>query len=163
MSLEEFDYGGDDNTSAPETKSLNELDDLLGTSGTEDRRPRKHKSLLAELNMRVMLQVAVAVVLLSVAGVMLVRDVWARQTRDTAFRRMIDANGRREYLRAIEAAEKFLTQMPLNGSRDVREENVVSLYSEALVHWVAQQSGKLDPSALARVARYQQLVKSHDK
>lgn len=165
MTPEEFDYGGDDDSKTPTrgTKTLNELDELLGASGTEEKRAPKRSPLLAELDLRVTLQVAVAVVLLSVAGVLLIRGAWARQTRDTSFRQMVDAAGRREYLSVIEAAEKFLTHMPLNGSRDAREEQVVSLYSEALVHWVAQQPGKLDAAATARVERYRQLVKSHEK
>lgn len=163
MSSEEFDYGSDeDNTSAHEARSSNEIDDLLGTPGTTHRRLAKRGSPLAELDIRVTLQVVVAILLLSVAGVMAVRDVSARQTRDTAFRQMMEANSQRDYLHVIEAAEKFLTQMPLNGSRDVREENVVNLYSAAIVHWVAQQPGKLDTNVLARIARYRQLVKSQD-
>jgi hypothetical protein len=163
MSLETFDYGDDDDSLTPEVKSFNELDDLFGTSGAEQQRSTKHNSLLTELNIRVMLQLVVAVLLLAVAGVLLVRDVWARQARDTAFHQMVDATGRGEYLRVIEGAEKFLTRSPLNGSNDAREANVVSLYSEALMHWVAQQPGKLDTAALAYVRRYQQLVKSGDK
>ena len=155
-----FRSGGDD-SAARATKPLNELDDLLGTSGGERHRPA-HNSLLTELDMRVMLQMVVAVVLLAVAGGLLARDVWARQARDTAFRQMMDANGRREYLHVIEGAEKFLTHPPTSGGKDAREANVVSLYSEALVHWVAQQPGKLDADTLAHVARYKQLVKSKD-
>lgn len=163
MSLEKFDYGDDEDSSSSATTPLGELDELLGTSGGEHRGQPRRNSLLAELNMRVILQVAMAVVLLAVAGGLLAREAWARQARDTAFKQMTEANGRREYLHIIEGAEKFLTHLPGNGSKDARQANVVNLYSEALVHWVAQQPGKLDAPALARVERYKQLVKSNDQ
>ncbi|HEX8140680.1 MAG TPA: hypothetical protein VF544_24145 [Pyrinomonadaceae bacterium] len=165
MSLGTFDYGGDDDSSAREKSPLGELDDLLGMGGAADERRRANPrpSLLAELDMRVMIQVAAAVVLLLVAGGLLARDIWARHARDAAFRQMLEANSRGESLHVIESAEKFLTHRPLNGSRDAREADVVGLYSEALVHWVAEQPGKLDANALAHVARYKQLVKAGNK
>jgi hypothetical protein len=166
MSTGPFDYGDDDDdSSARGNNSFNELDDILGTSGAEHRRPppSPRNSLLADLDMRVILQVVVAVVLLALAGGLVARDAWARRARDTAFNQMVDATGKREYLRVIEGAEKFLTHPPSNGGKDAREANVVSLYSEALVHWVAQQPGKLDDTALKRIGRYKQLVKSTDK
>ncbi|HVG33779.1 MAG TPA: hypothetical protein VM911_11880 [Pyrinomonadaceae bacterium] len=163
MPFETIDYGGDDDSTSRESGPPNELDDIFGTPVTERRRPPARASLLAELDMRVMLQVLVAFVLLLVAGGLLARDVWVRKARDTAFRQMVDANSRREYLHVIEGAEKFLSHAPLNGSRDAREADVISLYSEALVHWVAQQPGKLDSNALAHVSRYKQLVKNSNK
>jgi hypothetical protein len=165
MSLETFDYGGDD-SSTEEVEAPNELDNLFdpsATSDTKQRPPRGNNSLLAELNMRIVLQVVVAVVLLAVAGGLLARDVWARSARDTAFRQMIESNDRREYVRVIEAAESFLNNQPLNRNSDNRETTVVSLYGEALVHWVAQQPGQLNPDAHARIARYKKLVKSPDQ
>jgi hypothetical protein len=161
MSFDTFDYGGDDESAARATKPLSEFDDLLGTSGAERARAPAHNSLLANLDMRVMVQVVVAVVLLIVASGIFARDAWARQARDTAFRQMTDAQGRREYLRVIEGAEKFLTHQPLNGGNDPRAPNVVNLYSEALVHWVAQQPA-LDDGARAHIKRYEQLVKNMD-
>ena len=113
--------------------------------------------------MRVTVQVVVAVILLTVAGGLIIRDSWARRVRDTAYRQMLDANSRREYLRVIEGAENFLTHESLNGSSDTREGGVISLYSEALVHWVAQRPGKLDADAHTQIARYKKLVKSPDK
>ncbi len=163
MSREPFDYGGDDDSPSRSTDPLSELDAMLGTSGAEPRQRPAHSSLLAELDMRVIIQVVVAVVLIAVVGGLLARDAWARHARDTAFRQMMDANDRRDYLRVIQGAEKFLTNPPRNDSSDARKANVVSLYSEALMHWVAQQPGKLDANAHAHIARYKQLVKITDK
>lgn len=163
MPLNPFDYG-DDDSSARDSTPLNELDELLGApSGDGARRPSPGNSLAAELDMRVAMQAVAAVVLLAVAGGLLARDAWSRRARAEAFRQMTEAGARREHLRVIVGAEKFLTHRPLNGSRDAREADAVGLYSEALVHWVAQQPGKLDDTARAHITRYNQLVKSGDK
>lgn len=163
MSQDPFDYGGHDDSPARAATSLDGLDELLGVSGVEPRPKPTHNSLLAELDMRITLQVVVAVILLAAAGGLLAREMWARQARDTAYSQMLEASGRREYLRVMEGAEKFLTHQPLNGSGDMRAANAVNLYSEALVHWVAQQPDTLDDAARARVARHKQLVNSKDR
>jgi hypothetical protein len=161
MNSDPFDYGGDDDSPTKDATPSNQLDEIFGSSDSEHPRPNHQPN--GGLGMRVTVQVVVAVILLTLAGGLLARDVWARRTRDTAFRHMIDANNKREYLRVMEAAEKFLTYKSLNGSGDTREGGVANLYGEALVHWVAQQPGKLDANAHAHVARYKKLVKNPDK
>ena len=157
----EIDYGADDDSSTRDAAAPNEYADIFGQSDSE--RPRPSRLPDAGLDMRVTVQVVVAVILLVIAGGLLARDAWSRRARDTAFHQAIEANSKREYLRVIQAAESFLTHQSVNGGRDSREDGVVSLYSEALVHWVAQQPGQLDANAHARVARYKQLVKSPAK
>lgn len=162
MSSDSFDYWGD----APARDAappLNDLDDLLGGGGAEPPRPAARESSFTDLGMRVILQVAVAAVLLTVAAGMFTHDILARRKRDAAFQQVLTANDRREYLRVIDGAEQFLTSRPLNAAADGREESVVGLYSEALVHWVAQRPGKLDPDALARVERFKRLTNSRGK
>lgn len=156
MPLETFDYGND-HESPGNDRPISELDDLFGTSAGEPRR-RPARDPLGNLDMRVAIQVVVAIILVVVAGALLARDAWARQARDNAFRQMNEANSRHEYARVVEAAERFLTSQPFNRTKDDREPNVVSLYSEALVHWVAQQPGPLDDKTRAHVTRYKQLV-----
>lgn len=159
MDSDIFDYG--DESSRRDADSPAELGDLFGQSEPARRQPSRPPG--SGLDMRVTVQVVIAVVLLIIAGALLARDAWSRRARDTAFHQIIEANNKREYLRVIEAAENFLSHQPLNGSRDAREGGIVSLYSEALVHWVAQQPGSLDAKAHAHIARYKQLVKSPDK
>lgn len=161
MSSDIFDYGDDDDSSSQAASIPNELGDIFSSPDSAFRKGPKR--LEPGWETRIMVQVAAAVVLLAVAGGLLARDAWARRARDTAFRQMIDANSRRDYRRVIEAAESFLTHKPLNRSGDIREASVVGIYSEALVHWVAQQPGKLDSNVLSHVTRYKQLVKSPDK
>lgn len=162
MPLEDFDYGSDEDLSSTASTSNGELDTFFGVSGGEQRRAPKRQSVLAELNTRVILQVAVAVVLLAIGGGLLAREAWARRARDMSFKQMTEAREKREHLRIIEGAEKFLTHLPSNSS-DAREADVINLYSEALVHWVANQPGNLDAPALARVERFKKLVKDGEK
>jgi hypothetical protein len=161
MTSDIFDYGGDDASSSQSASMPKELGDIFSPADPAPRKGRNRIDL--GWDTRILVQVAVAVVLLAVAGGLLARNAWARHARDTAFRQMIEANSRRDYRRVIEAAESFLTHKPLNRSGDIREASVVGIYSEALVHWVAQQSGKLDANVLGHVTRYKQLVKSPDK
>ncbi len=106
---------------------------------------------------------ALAAVLLAAAAGLFAHDLLARRKRDAAFQQVLAANDRREYLRVIDGAEQFLTNRPLSGAADGREEGVVGLYSEALVHWVAQRPGQLDADALARVERFRRLTKGRGK
>jgi hypothetical protein len=161
MEPEIFDYGDEEDSSRQNNNTASELGDIFGPPDTDQ--PRTSVRTNAGLDMRVTVQVVVAVILLVVAGGLLARDAWSRRARDTAFHQVIEANSKRDYLRVIQAAESFLTHQSVNGGRDAREDGVVSLYSEALVHWVAQQPGQLDANAHARVARYKQLVKSPAK
>jgi hypothetical protein len=161
MALEPFDYGTD--SAASHTDPLNDLDEMLGGSGSARPRPPSRESAFADLGMRVILQVAVAVLLLAAAVGLFVYDTRARQKRDAAFQQVLSANDQREYLRVIEGAEQFLSNSSLNGADDGREESIVGLYKEALVHWVAQRPGGLDADALARVERFKRLAKSRGK
>lgn len=161
MALEPFDYGTD--SAAVNIDPRNDLDELLGGTGAARPRQPSRESALTDLGMRVILQVAVAVILLAAAAGLFAYDIRARQKRDAAFQQVVSAHDRREYLRVIEGAEQFLTNPPLRGPRDGREESVVGLYSEALVHWVAQRPGSLDADALARVERFKRMVNGRGK
>jgi hypothetical protein len=161
MNSDIFDYGDDDPSSSQTASVPNELGDIFSATAPAPRKGTK--KFESGWETRIFVQVAVAVALLAVAGGLLARDAWARHARDTAFLQMTDANSRREYPRVIEAAETFLTHKPLNRGGDAREASVVGIYSEALVHWAAQQPGKLDANVLTHIARYKQLVKSTEK
>jgi hypothetical protein len=160
MNSEDFDYGSLD-SSSPKDKTPNEHSDIFESFDTE---PQQRSSRTIDgLNIRVMIQVVCAVILLAVAGTILGREAWMRRTRDAAVRQIDEANSRRDYLSVIKAAEDFLTHPSTNGSRDEREATVKKLYGQALVHWVAQYPTKLDANAHECIARYKRLVKSPDK
>jgi hypothetical protein len=159
MNLDDFDYGAL-GSPAPQTGTARELSE---TEVLTDERPKRSSSFLEHLDTRVAVQVVVAVILVAAGVGLFVRETWARQIRDAAVRQIETANDRSDYLSVIKASENFLSHPPINGARDAREGTVVNRYSEALVHWVAQQPAKLDAKANERIARYKQLVKSPNK
>ena len=85
MNSEDFDYGSLDSSSQKD-ETPNELSDIFGSF---DGEPQQRSSrTLDGLNVRVMVQVVVAVILLAVAGTILGREAWMRRTRDAAVRQI---------------------------------------------------------------------------
>jgi len=158
MNLDDFDYGAL-GSPTPETGTAGEL----SARDLTDDTPKRSSSFIEHVDMRVAVQAVVAIILVAVAGGLFARETWARHIRDAAIRQIETASDRSDYLSVIKASENFLSHPPINGSRDAREATVINLYSEALVHWVAQQPAKLDEKGNERIARYKQLVKSPDK
>ena len=61
------------------------------------------------------------------------------------------------YIDTSGGAEAYFSNTPLSG-KDVRDERVIDLYSQALVRWFVGREGELDADALQHIERYQTLV-----
>ncbi|HEU4710818.1 MAG TPA: hypothetical protein VFS76_04595 [Pyrinomonadaceae bacterium] len=113
--------------------------------------------LLSKRERRLKLQVAAAVVIFLVAGVVFLVDLRARSVRTASYQSILQGETNGNYLQVIDGAEAFLSH-PLVMLADDRDAEVVKRYSEALVMWVARQPGEGTPEITTRVERYQQLV-----
>lgn len=101
----------------------------------------------------------VAIILLLTGGVLGLREWWARSTRDQAFVQMLQSADHQQHLGVIEAAEEFLTNMPLFG-KDTRTQRVLDYYDQSLVHWLIESRDQHKANTEERINRYERLVGS---
>jgi len=106
---------------------------------------------------RVKVQAIAAVALVLLGTGLIGRETFARQSRDAAYAQLEAASRDQQYLKVIDSAEQFLTHLPLSGT-DARREEVITVYGEALVRWVAAQLGQISADGLVHADRYRQLT-----
>lgn len=104
-------------------------------------------------------QVIVATVLLVTAGGLTIHDTSVRSARDAAYQQILEAEQQQDYLKVVKEAEVFFANTPLSG-KDGRNQQVMQLYSKALVRWVAQQEDQLNDNAQEHLKRYQAVMNS---
>ncbi|NEO44390.1 MAG: hypothetical protein F6K55_09740 [Moorea sp. SIO4A3] len=113
--------------------------------------------LFSHQDIRIKVQAAVASVLVLTAGGLTIQDKLIRSTRDTAYRQILEAEQQQDHLSVIKGAEKFFANSPISG-KDQRDRQVMQLYSEALVRWVAQQEDPLDHKDQKHLDRYRAAI-----
>lgn len=113
--------------------------------------------LMSRRDLRLKLQGVAAIVLLLVVGGLIFKDLRARSIRTATYHNILQAANDRQYLQVIQGAENFLSH-PLVATDDARDAEVIKLYNEALVLWVARQPGSLNTEAENHVKRYRELV-----
>jgi hypothetical protein len=109
-------------------------------------------------DLRLKLQIAVALVAVLVVGGLTIRDILAHYTRDAAYHRLIAAAQQQDSRGIIDGAEVFLSHPSLSG-KDGRNQQVAKLYNEAFVRWFIDLDSELDTAAEARIGRYRTLTK----
>jgi hypothetical protein len=112
--------------------------------------------LFSRQDLRVKLQLAVAVALLITASVFLVRDTYSRAIRNVAYRQVIQAAAIDHDDGVIKAAENFLTAKVL--APDKRQEEVFRLYDQSFARWFVSRAHDIDAGAEGRIERYRTLV-----
>jgi hypothetical protein len=120
--------------------------------------------LFSRQDRRIKLQAVLASILLLASSGIMLRERRVNTTRDSAYQQILEAKSQQNDLGVVENAELFLADAPLG--TDKRNEQVMSLYSESLVRWFAQQGDQLDSSALQHLERYRtalKTVKSEEK
>jgi hypothetical protein len=115
--------------------------------------------LFSRQDIRIKLQVVVASVLLVTAGGLTIHDSSVRSARDAAYRQIIEAEQQQDYLGVVKGADAFFRHTPLSG-QDGRNQQVMQLYSKALVYWFAQQGDQVDKDAQQYLDRYQAVMNS---
>ena len=113
--------------------------------------------LFSRQDIQIKAQVAVASVLMLTAGWLTFHDASVRSARDAAYQQILAAEQRQDYLKVLKGAEAFFANTPLSG-KDGRNQQVMQLYSKALVRWVAQQEGQLDGEAQKHLDRYRAVM-----
>ena len=109
--------------------------------------------LFSHQDLRIKVQAAVATVLVLTAGGLTIQDRSIRSTRDTAYQQILEAEQQEDHLSVIKGAEEFFANSPLSGKGE-RDRQVMQLYSEAVVRWVAQQEEPLDNEVQKHLDRY---------
>ena len=110
--------------------------------------------LFSRQDIRLKLQALVASVLVLTAGALTIQDLSVRSARNVAYQQILNAQEQQDLLSVVKGAEKFFHKTPISG-KDGRDTQVMELYSEALVRWVAQQGDQLDANSKAYIDRYQ--------
>jgi hypothetical protein len=113
--------------------------------------------LLSKKDLRLKLQTLAAVVLLSMTGAFALKDMRARRIREATYQHLLQASNEHDYKQVIEDAEAFLAH-PMVAATDGRDGEVVNRYNEALVLWVARQSGATQADLATHLERYRQLT-----
>jgi hypothetical protein len=111
---------------------------------------------------RLKTQAAAAIALVLLGTGLIGRDTFAQRSRDAAYAQLEAAAQEQQHLKVIESAEQFLDHPPLSGS-DPRQDDVVALYGQALVRWVAAQPGEIGPDGVAHAERYRRLASSRNQ
>ena len=101
---------------------------------------------------------AIAGILLILAGNLTYQDQKIRSTRNLAYQQVLNAQRERDYLSLIQNAELFLKRRPLS-RKDEREQQVIDLYHEAFVRWFAQQEEQLSEEDNTRIQEYKTIIK----
>lgn len=115
--------------------------------------------LFSSQDIRIKAQAVVASVLMLTAGWLTLHDASVRSARDAAYEKILAAEQQQDYLSVVKGAEAFFANSPLSG-KDGRNQQVMQLYSKALVRWVAQQEDQLDDKAQEHLERYQAVMNS---
>lgn len=113
--------------------------------------------LFSSQDIRLKSQAVVAIVLVVIAGTLTIQDLSALSVRNAAYQKILQAEQQQEILDIVKGAEEFFSKTPVVG-KDGREQQVMQLYSEALVRWVAQQGEQLDAKTKVRIDRYQAVL-----
>lgn len=152
-------FGGTEEPVTPETPVRPIESSLLVSAFTEHKRGAEPFMpwLFSRQDIRIKLQAAVASALILTAGGLTIQDTLARSARNAAYKQILEAEQRRDRLSVMKAAEVFFANTPVSG-KDERARQVRQLYSEALVHWVAQQGGQLDANDRVHINRYQAVM-----
>lgn len=103
------------------------------------------------------LLVAVAALLLGLAGALTAREALSGAARDAAYARLMDAAARADYGAMVDAAPGFLRAPPLAGS-DARAAQVRDLYTEAFVRWFTTLDEAEVAAAQPRVDQFRALM-----
>lgn len=133
-------------------------EDLVPTVLSQSRRRSSEPFLewLASSESRWLKLQCVAVVLLAAtAGFCGIREFSHRQIRSSAYTEIHSARSQDDYLKTMDAAERFLGSEVIG--RDTRTTEVEGLYSEALVRWFEQEQPSVD-NAKRRLNRFRQLT-----
>jgi hypothetical protein len=115
--------------------------------------------LFSRQDLRIKAQAAAASVLMLTAGWLTLHDASVRSARDAAYQQILAAEQQQDYLSVVKGAEAFFAHTPLSG-KDGRNQQVMQLYSKALVRWVAQQEDQLDDKAQEHLDRYRAVMNS---
>lgn len=113
--------------------------------------------LFSPQDIRIKFQAVVASVLVVIAGGLTIHDTSVRSARDAAYQQILEAEQQQDYLKVVKGAEAFFANTPLSG-KDGRNQQVMQLYSKALVRWVAQQEDQLNDKAQEHLKRYQAVM-----
>ena len=108
--------------------------------------------LFSRQDRRIKLQAVCASVLLLMTSGLMLREQRVNAARDGAYRKILVAKMQQNDLGIVESAESFFSNAPLG--KDERNQQVINLYSESLVRWVAQQEKQLDINAQKHLERY---------
>lgn len=108
--------------------------------------------LFSRQDRRIKLQATFASVLLLMTTGLILREQRVNAVRDGAYRKILVAKMQQDDLGIVENAELFFSDAPLG--KDGRNQQVINLYSESLVRWVAQQQEQLDANAQKHLERY---------
>jgi hypothetical protein len=118
--------------------------------------------LFSRQNIRLKLQAVIAIILVLTAGMVTIQDLSIRSAQNAAYQQILEAEQQQDVLGVVQGAEAFFEPTPLN-KNDKRNQQVMKLYSEALVRWMAQQENPGSEQAQLHVERYQSVIKSSNQ
>lgn len=157
--LERRLFGGESDQEATQThESPSEAPVLTGASAKRWQRDEPFEYWLFSLRgLRVKIQAVAAIALLLLASGLAIREFSNRKARDIAYHQIQAAASSKDYLSVIRGAETFFSN-PILSDRDAREQQVGTLYSEAIVRWFVSRGDELDAGAQAHIDRYRRLI-----